>query len=130
MVPSLVLERDGAGFMKFTKMHGAGNDYVYVNGFAEKLVGDLPSLARAISDRRFGVGGDGLILILPSDHADARMRMFNADGSESEMCGMGFDASQNMCSTMGLSDGRRFELKRERVYCQCSCIFMRIVLRG
>jgi diaminopimelate epimerase len=75
--------------MKFTKMHGAGNDYVYVNGFAEKLVGDLPSLARAISDRRFGVGGDGLILILPSDHADARMRMFNADGSESEMCGNG-----------------------------------------
>ncbi|MBL8870753.1 MAG: diaminopimelate epimerase, partial [Planctomycetaceae bacterium] len=73
--------------MRFTKMQGAGNDYVYVNAFAEKLPADLPLLAQQISDRHFGVGGDGLILILPSDKADARMRMFNADGSESEMCG-------------------------------------------
>ena len=75
--------------MRFTKMHGAGNDYVYVNGFEEALPADLPDLARRISDRRFGVGGDGLILILPSVKADARMQMFNADGSEAEMCGNG-----------------------------------------
>jgi diaminopimelate epimerase len=75
--------------MEFTKMHGAGNDYVYVNGFANKLPDDLRKLAIEISHRRFGVGADGLILILPSEHADAQMRMFNADGSESEMCGNG-----------------------------------------
>ncbi len=70
-------------------MHGAGNDYVYVNGFEEKLPEDVTELAIAISDRRFGVGSDGLILILPSKVGDARMRMFNADGSESAMCGNG-----------------------------------------
>ncbi len=75
--------------MKFTKMHGAGNDYVYVDGFHESLPGDLPALARAMSHRRFGIGGDGLILVLPSEVADARMQMFNADGSEAEMCGNG-----------------------------------------
>lgn len=74
--------------MKFTKMHGAGNDYVYVNGFEEQ-VADPASLARDISSRNFGVGSDGLILILPSDQADLRMRMFNADGSEAQMCGNG-----------------------------------------
>jgi len=74
--------------MKFTKMHGAGNDYVYVNGFEEQVV-DPAALARAVSDRHFGVGSDGLILILPSRLADVRMRMFNADGSEAEMCGNG-----------------------------------------
>jgi diaminopimelate epimerase len=74
--------------MRFTKMHGIGNDYVYVNGFAE-TVADPAQLARKISDRHLGVGGDGLILILPSDKADVRMRMFNADGSEAEMCGNG-----------------------------------------
>lgn len=75
--------------IEFTKMHGAGNDYVYINGFANKLPTDLAKLAIEISHRRFGVGGDGMILILPSDKADARMRMFNNDGSESEMCGNG-----------------------------------------
>jgi diaminopimelate epimerase len=74
--------------MRFTKMHGIGNDYVYVNGWAEK-VSDPAAVARKISDRHFGVGSDGLILILPSEKADVRMRMFNADGSESEMCGNG-----------------------------------------
>jgi diaminopimelate epimerase len=74
--------------MKFTKMHGIGNDYVYVNGFTETVA--YPArLAREISDRHFGVGSDGLILILPSKQADVRMRMFNADGSEAEMCGNG-----------------------------------------
>lgn len=75
--------------MRFTKMHGAGNDYVYVDCFAQPVPADLPDLARRIADRRFGVGGDGLILIRPSDRADARMQMFNADGSEAEMCGNG-----------------------------------------
>ena len=74
--------------MKFTKMHGLGNDYVYVNGFDER-VDDPAALARRVADRHFGVGGDGLILILPSEAADVRMRMFNADGTESEMCGNG-----------------------------------------
>ena len=75
--------------MRFTKMHGAGNDYVYVNCFAEPIPEDPAELARRVSDRHFGVGGDGLILICPSTMADARMRMFNADGSEAEMCGNG-----------------------------------------
>ena len=77
--------------MKFTKMHGLGNDYVYVNGF-EETVDDPASLAPIIADRHRGVGGDGLILILPPAEgvdADVRMRMFNADGSEAEMCGNG-----------------------------------------
>ncbi len=75
--------------MRFTKMHGIGNDYVYVNCFQEPLPADPAALAVKIADRHFGVGGDGLILISPSEIADARMRMFNADGSESEMCGNG-----------------------------------------
>lgn len=74
--------------MKFAKMHGAGNDYVYVNGF-EETVTDPQTLAIAVSNRQFGIGSDGLILILPSLAADVRMRMFNADGSEAEMCGNG-----------------------------------------
>jgi diaminopimelate epimerase len=75
--------------MKFTKMHGIGNDYVYVDIFNQKPPADSSRLAIAVSDRHFGVGSDGLILIGPSERADARMRMFNADGSESEMCGNG-----------------------------------------
>jgi diaminopimelate epimerase len=75
--------------MKFIKMHGAGNDYVYVDCFAQPVPQNIPELARRISDRHFGVGGDGLILICPTEQADAEMRMFNADGSASEMCGNG-----------------------------------------
>ncbi len=75
--------------MRFTKMHGAGNDYIYVNCFEEPLPDDPSALARRMSHRRFGVGADGLILIRPSEVADARMQMFNADGSEAEMCGNG-----------------------------------------
>jgi diaminopimelate epimerase len=74
--------------MEFTKMHGLGNDYVYVNCFSQTV--DNPAqLAITVSDRHFGIGSDGLILICPSRIADARMRMFNADGSESQMCGNG-----------------------------------------
>jgi len=73
----------------FVKMHGAGNDYVYIDGFEGLPSHNWSDLARRISHRRFGVGADGLILILPSQVADARMQMFNADGSEAEMCGNG-----------------------------------------
>ena len=72
--------------MRFTKMQGLGNDYIYVNAFEEQ-VADPPALARRISDRHFGVGGDGLVLIAPSGKADFRMLMYNADGSRGEMCG-------------------------------------------
>ena len=75
--------------MHFTKMHGLGNDYVYVDGFAGAVPKDPAAVSIRISDRHFGIGSDGLILILPSEVADARMRMFNADGSEAEMCGNG-----------------------------------------
>ncbi|HYH03424.1 MAG TPA: diaminopimelate epimerase [Bacillota bacterium] len=72
--------------MKFTKMHGLGNDYIYLNCF-ETQIKNPEQLAVQMSDRHFGIGGDGLVLIMPSDIADAKMRMFNADGSEAEMCG-------------------------------------------
>jgi diaminopimelate epimerase len=75
--------------MKFTKMHGAGNDYIYVDCFAQPAPQDPAALARAVSDRHFGIGGDGLILICPAEGADAEMRMLNADGSSAEMCGNG-----------------------------------------
>ena len=74
--------------MKFTKMNGCGNDYVYINGFVEN-VENPKELVKKVSDRHFGIGSDGLILIVPSDKADFCMRMFNADGSEGEMCGNG-----------------------------------------
>lgn len=74
--------------MKFTKMQGAGNDYVYVNCFVENIE-NPQQLAIQVSNRNFGIGSDGLILIMPSDKADVKMRMFNSDGSESEMCGNG-----------------------------------------
>ena len=99
--------------MKFTKMHGSGNDYVYVNGFTE-TVADPVATAKLVADRHFGVGGDGLILILPSTVADVRMRMFNADGSEGEMCGNGvrcvakyaFDHGLTRSNPMKVETGR------------------------
>jgi len=75
--------------MKFTKMHGAGNDYIYVDCFRAHVPADPAALSRAVSDRHFGIGADGLILICPTEGADAEMRMYNADGSYSEMCGNG-----------------------------------------
>ena len=74
--------------LSFTKMHGISNDYVYVNAFTA-TVPDPPTVAQKVSDRRTGIGGDGLILICPSDKADARMEMYNADGSRGAMCGNG-----------------------------------------
>ena len=76
--------------MKFTKMHGIGNDYIYINGFEENIVPEeMIEEIVAMSDRHKGIGGDGVIFIMSSDVADAKMRMFNADGSEGKMCGNG-----------------------------------------
>ena len=89
--------------MKITKMQGLGNDYIYVNCF-EETVEDPAALARRISDRHFGVGSDGLVLIMPCDEADFRMRMFNADGSESEMCGNATRCVAKYVHDRGLTD--------------------------
>lgn len=76
--------------MKFTKMHGCGNDYIYIDGAQEKIPAEKkPELVRRLSDRHFGIGGDGVIFINPSDKADFEMEMYNADGSRAEMCGNG-----------------------------------------
>lgn len=76
--------------MKFTKMHGCGNDYIYIDGSKEKFaLEQKPELVRRLSDRHFGIGGDGVIFINPSDEADFEMEMYNADGSRAEMCGNG-----------------------------------------
>jgi len=99
--------------MRFTKMHGIGNDYVYVNGFVEK-VADPVQTAKKIADRHFGVGGDGLILILPSQKADVRMRMFNADGSESEMCGNGVRCVAKYAYDHGLSKNNPMKVETGR----------------
>src|SRR3954454_18899947 len=88
--------------MKFVKMQGAGNDYVYVDCFNQPTPADPAGLSRAVSDRHFGIGGDGLILVCPSDKADARMRMFNADGSEAEMCGNGVRCVAALAHNHGL----------------------------
>ena len=100
--------------MRFTKMHGCGNDYIYVDCFHEKLPADVPALSRAISDRHFGVGGDGLILICPSEKADARMRMFNADGSEAEMCGNGLRCVAKYVHDHGIVRGTRLHIETGR----------------
>jgi len=94
----------GNPFIRFTKMHGIGNDYVYVNLFAES-VPDPVSLARAVSDRHFGIGADGLILIGPSETADVSMRIFNADGSEAAMCGNGVRCAAKYAREHGLAGG-------------------------
>ncbi|MGR3303571.1 MAG: diaminopimelate epimerase [Candidatus Scalindua sp.] len=96
--------------MKFTKMQGIGNDYVYVNCF-EESVADPTKLAIAISDRHFGVGSDGLILIMPSQVADARMRIFNADGSEAQMCGNGIRCVAKYLYESGLKRSERMMIE-------------------
>ena len=89
--------------MKFTKMHGCGNDYLYVNGFTEQ-VKDKPTFVRKASDRHFGVGGDGVIFINPSDVADFEMEMYNADGTRAEMCGNGIRCVAKFVYDKGLTD--------------------------
>lgn len=89
--------------MKFTKMHGLGNDYVYVNCFEEKI-DNPPAVARFVSDRHFGIGSDGLIMINPSKTADFEMEMYNADGSRGEMCGNGIRCVAKYVYDYGLID--------------------------
>lgn len=96
--------------MKFTKMHGIGNDYVYVNCFEEKIE-DPEKLARFVSDRHFGVGSDGLIMICPSEIADFRMQMHNADGSQAEMCGNGIRCVGKYVYDYGLTDKTEFDVE-------------------
>lgn len=98
--------------MNFTKMHGLGNDYVYVNCF-EEAVDNPGELAIAVSDRHFGIGSDGLILIMPSDQADVRMRMFNADGSEAQMCGNGIRCVAKYAYDHGLVDKDEIAVQAE-----------------
>lgn len=97
--------------MKFTKMHGAGNDYVYINGFTEKMSQeDKPEWVRKISDRHFGIGSDGAIFINPSDVADFEMEMYNADGSRSEMCGNGIRCVGKFVYDKGLTNKERISV--------------------
>ena len=95
--------------MKITKMQGLGNDYIYVNCL-EETVADPAALARKISDRHFGVGSDGLVLIMPCEEADFRMRMYNADGSEAEMCGNASRCVGKYIHDRGLSDKTEISL--------------------
>jgi len=98
--------------MRFTKMQGLGNDYVYVNALEEDIErGELPALARKISDRHFGVGSDGLVLILGSDRADFRMKMLNSNGSEAEMCGNAIRCVARYVYEKGLTDKRELEIE-------------------
>lgn len=100
--------------IEFVKMHGAGNDYIYIDctGRLSPLAAcdTLPQLARAVSDRHFGIGGDGMVLIMNSDHADFRMRMFNADGSEAQMCGNASRCVGKYVSDAGLTHKNRISL--------------------
>ena len=97
--------------MRFTKMHGAGNDYVYID--AREQERDWAALSVAMSDRHLGVGSDGLILALPSAKADLRMRMFNADGSEGEMCGNGIRCLVRFAFDNGIVDAARSPVRVE-----------------
>lgn len=91
--------------MKFTKMQGCGNDYVYVNGFTEKLSPEeKPEIVRSLSDRHFGIGGDGVIFINPAEEADFEMEMYNADGTRAEMCGNGIRCVGKFVYDKGLTD--------------------------
>ena len=98
--------------MKFTKMQGAGNDYIYVNAMQEH-VDDPASLAVRLSDRHFGIGSDGLVLILDSECADFRMRMFNSDGSEAEMCGNASRCVGKYVFDKGLTPKDLFDARNE-----------------
>jgi diaminopimelate epimerase len=89
--------------IKFTKMHGLGNDYVYIDAINQKIENES-SLAKFVSNRHFGIGSDGLILICKSDSADFKMRMFNSDGSEAEMCGNGIRCVGKFVYDKGLTD--------------------------
>ncbi len=106
--------------MKFTKMHGLGNDYVYVDTTRER-VEDAPKLARIISDRHTGIGSDGLILIKPSDSADVCMEMYNADGSRAEMCGNGIRCVAKYAVEHGLCRGPELIIETDAGMKQVEC---------
>ena len=91
--------------LSFTKMHGCGNNYIYINCFDQKVT-DPEKLSIALSEPHFGIGGDGIILISPSDRADAQMRIFNADGSEGKMCGNGIRCVGKYLYDNGMVGGR------------------------
>lgn len=94
--------------MKFTKMQGCGNDYVYIDGAAEEISqADKAGLVRALSDRHFGIGGDGVIFINPSEEADFEMEMYNADGTRAQMCGNGIRCVGKFVYDKGLTDSRQ-----------------------
>jgi len=98
--------------VRFTKMHGLGNDYLVVEAMQRQPEeGKLPALARALSDRHFGIGADGLILVLPSRVGDFRMRVFNSDGSEAEMCGNGVRLFAKYLYEHGLTQARELEIE-------------------
>ncbi len=92
--------------LAFTKLHGCANDYVYVD-CTERPLADAPAIARVVSDRRTGIGSDGLILVCPSEAADFRMEMYNADGSRGKMCGNGIRAFAKYVRDHGLTDRDR-----------------------
>lgn len=96
--------------MKFTKMHGIGNDYVYVNGAVEK-VDNKPEVAIKVSDRHFGIGSDGIIFINPSEKGDFEMEMYNADGSRAEMCGNGVRCVSKYVYDKGLTDKKIVDIE-------------------
>jgi len=97
--------------INFTKMHGCGNDYVYINGFTEKVPQEKkPDFVRWVSDRHFGIGSDGAIFINPADEADFEMEMYNADGSRSEMCGNGIRCVGKYVYDYGLTDKTEFSV--------------------
>lgn len=97
--------------MKFTKMHGCGNDYIYVDGSREKIPAEKkPELVRMLSDRHFGIGGDGVIFINPSNEADFEMEMYNMDGSRGEMCGNGIRCVAKFVYDKGLTDKNKISV--------------------
>lgn len=97
--------------IRFTKMQGCGNDYVYINGFTEKVPQEKkPEFVRFASDRHFGIGGDGVIFINPSDEADFEMEMYNADGTRAEMCGNGIRCVAKYVHDKGLTDQTQFSI--------------------
>lgn len=97
--------------MKFTKMHGCGNDYIYVDGSKEKIAAeDKPELVKRLSDRHFGIGGDGVIFINPSKEADFEMEMYNMDGTRAEMCGNGIRCVAKFVYDKGLTDQKNVSI--------------------
>lgn len=97
--------------MKFVKMHGIGNDFIFVDGFKEKLPDNLRETSLKLCDRHFGIGADGLVFVLPSDQADIRMMIYNSDGSEAEMCGNAIRCFAKFAYEQGYVDKQEFRVE-------------------